>query len=381
MPQYRPTKFCFDGITHAPHYFLMRAKIYLTRLKDLFFEKVFLRRELRDFWLTLGGHILFQGLSSGVRFDLFTLLEKNPGLHLEDIATKLNIDKYPCRILLLSLTASRILKKKGSKYYNTRVSRVFLVKGSRFEMTNIILWQHFINYRAMFYFYESIRANTNLGLQVFKGEEKTLYERLHHAPELHKIFQDAMQEISSQANSELAQSIDLGDCKTLVDVGGGNGSNLIRLVKKFPNLKGILFDFPQACAIADENFKKNGLQNLIRSAPGNCFKDKFPSGIDAILFCHFFTIWSPEENKVLIKKSYEALPEKGKLFVFNMAQSDSEDGPLTAAFGSPYFLTLATGKGMLYTAKEYKQWMLEAGFSKVDVVRLPRDHVIMTAHK
>ena len=42
--------------------------------------------------------------------------------------------------------------------------------------------------------------------------------------------------------------------------------------------------------------------------------------------------------------------------------------------GSPYFLTLATGEGMLYTWREYEQWMREAGFETVKVQRLIRDH-------
>jgi hypothetical protein len=57
-----------------------------------------------------------------------------------------------------------------------------------------------------------------------------------------------------------------------------------------------------------------------------------------------------------------------------MMQRDDEKGPLTAAIGSPYFLTLATGEGMLYTWREYEAWMREAGFSQVQREVLLRDH-------
>jgi cyclopropane fatty-acyl-phospholipid synthase-like methyltransferase len=373
--------FVLTKIRIALQYFSMTPNILFMRLRNFFFEKLVLGRQLSEFWSVFGGHIYFQGLASAVQFNLFSILNDHPGLDIKQICTRLGIQEQPARILMLNLTAARLLKKKGTRYYNKKAASLFLVKGKPYDMSNIILWQHFINYRAMFYFYESIKQSTNVGLQVFPGEEKTLYERLHRQPELHKIFQDAMQEISAQANSELVTNIDLRSCKVLVDVGGGNGSNLIRLVTKHPGLKGILFDFAPACKIAEENFKKNNISQDIKAYPGNCFSDKFPAGIDAILFCHFFTIWSPEENQILIKKSFDSLPENGKLFIFNMVQLDSEDGPMTAAIGSPYFLTLATGKGMLYTAKEYKLWMLEAGFKKVDIVRLPRDHVLITAEK
>lgn len=353
----------------------------LLQIKDFLFEKVYLGKSLDNFYASFGGHMFFQSLSSAVRFDLFTFVNQRPGANLDEICGQLKIERQPGRILLLSLVTAGILKKRGDKYFNSRAADNFLVKGKKFDMRNMVLWQHFINYRAMFYFFESIQANSNLGLQIFPGDEKVLYERLHHSPELHKIFQDAMQEISAQGNQELVEYLDLRDTKVLVDVGGGNGSNLIKFVTKAPHLKGILFDYPAACAIATENIKKHGLSNSITTHNGNCFLDPFPQGIDAIIYCHFFTIWSPEEDQKLIKKGFEALPPRGKLHIFNMVQHDTEDGPYLAAIGSPYFLTIATGRGMLYTAREYKEWMLKAGFSKVEMLRLPRNHMVITGIK
>ena len=57
-----------------------------------------------------------------------------------------------------------------------------------------------------------------------------------------------------------------------------------------------------------------------------------------------------------------------------MMQNDQENGPLSSAVGSPYFLTLATGKGMLYTWSEYETWFREAGFKSVKRHQLIRDH-------
>ena len=64
-----------------------------------------------------------------------------------------------------------------------------------------------------------------------------------------------------------------------------------------------------------------------------------------------------------------------------MMQRDSEDGPHRAAMGSPYFLTLATGEGMLYTWREYMQWMSDAGFRSVTRRLLPRDHGFIIGRK
>jgi hypothetical protein len=41
---------------------------------------------------------------------------------------------------------------------------------------------------------------------------------------------------------------------------------------------------------------------------------------------------------------------------------DDETGPDLAAALSAYFLTVASGEGMVYTCAEYEQWFCEAGF-------------------
>jgi len=67
--------------------------------------------------------------------------------------------------------------------------------------------------------------------------------------------------------------------------------------------------------------------------------------------------------------------------IFNMMQHDDESGPMSSAVGAPYFLTLATGTGMLYTWSEYERWMEEAGFRDIERHELPRDHGLIVGTK
>jgi cyclopropane fatty-acyl-phospholipid synthase-like methyltransferase len=333
--------------------------------------------EWQKLYRILGGHIFFETLAAAVQFDLFGLLKEHGPLNRAEIATRLNIDVYPARILLLGCTALELLKKSGEAYSNSKLADRLLVRSSPGNIVDVIEWQHWINYRAMYFFFDAIKANRNVGLEVFQGSEKTLYERLAHEPRLENIFQKAMQAISVQANAMLADIVDFSTISHLVDVGGGNGANVVALAKKHSHLRATVFDSPTVCQRARENFASLGLSDRLDAVAGNCFENSFPAGCDCILFCHFFTIWSEEQNRRLLKKCYESLPHNGKAMVFNMMQWDNESGPLTAAMGSPYFLTLATGNGMLYTRQEYQSWMRDAGFSKIDIRELPRDHALI----
>jgi len=321
-----------------------------------------------------GGHIFFQTLHAAVKLDLFTLLDREPGLILQEIAQRLRIQEQPARILLLGLTSTRILRKRGSQYYNSRLSKELLTKGSPNNLIPYVYLEHHAMFKAMPHFYESLLANKNVGLKEFSGKEPTLYQRLVHNPELEGIFQDAMQALSVQTNATFAKFVDLSNVNHLVDVGGGDGTNVIALARRYPHLRATVFDLPSVCEIARKNIAKHGMSDRLHVMPGNCFSDPLPQDADCFLFSHFFTIWSQEKDKHLLKKCFEALPKGGQVILFNMMQNNDGTGPLTAALGSPYFLTLATGEGMLYTWNEYQTWMKGAGFSKTKKIKLLRDH-------
>jgi hypothetical protein len=339
------------------------------------------RAESERFLSVFGGHILFQTLYAAVEFDLFTRLAERPDLGVLEIAEAIGIQRQPVRILLLGLVSSGLLRRDADgRYRNTRVAEVMLTRGSPKNILSYVRLQHHVMYRGMFHFREALGAGTNVGLRAFPGSEPTLYQRLANDPPVARIFQEAMHELSVQANEDLAKGVDLSGIRRLVDVGGGDGTNAMQLLRRFPDLEATVFDLPEVCAIAREKIVAAGLQESVRVAPGDCFADPLPAA-DCFLLSHFCTIWSEAKNRMLFAKAYAALPEGGRIVVFNMMQEDDESGPLTAAIGSPYFLTIATGEGMLYTWSEYERWLREAGFGRIEKFRLPRDHGAIVGFK
>ena len=166
-----------------------------------------------------------------------------------------------------------------------------------------------------------------------------------------------------------------------MDVGGGNGSNLIQILESHSKAKGIVFESPSVCEIANKNILKHGMSERLKTHPGNCFADEFPGPCDCLVFCHFLTIWSLEQNEELLSKAYHHLPKEGAVIIFNMMQRNDEKGPLSSAMGAPYFLTIATGKGMLYKWKEYDALLRKVGFSKIKMKKLPLDHGLIIGTK
>jgi predicted transcriptional regulator len=354
---------------------------YVTLPCTRFVEGIILRRQVERLYLVFGGHIFFQTLRTAVQLDLFTLLAKEGPLTRQEIAARLHIDEQPARIVVLGLVVTGLLRKRGTRYSNSHLAGILFVKDSPRKITAYVELQHRAMYKGLYWMLESVREYRNVGIREFPGDEPTLYQRLAHDPEVERIFQDAMQELSVQANADMARFVDLKDVKHLVDVGGGDGTNIIAMARRWPHLRASVFDSPTVCEIARKNIGTAGMADRLDAVPGDCFADPFPRNADGLMFAHFFTIWGEKKDRELLQKCYAALPSRGKVIIFNMMQRDDETGPLSAAVGSPYFLSLATGLGMLYTWQEYETWMREAGFRDVQRHRLLRDHGLIVGTK
>jgi len=328
------------------------------------------------------GHAAFQLLWAGTQLSVFDLLAERPDCTLGEVAAGIGIEEQPTRVLLTGLASVGLVSVSSGRYSLPELVRTHLVTDSEKSIVPILGWQHHIVYKGLVDFVDSLRENRNTGLQHFPGQGETLYQRLTNDAFLEKVFQDAMSSLSKQANKRLVEVLDLGGTSHIMDVGGGDGTNAIALVEHNPGLKATVFDSSSVCKIAKSNIAAHGLDNRIDTCAGNLFDTPYPEGLDAIIYCHMFTIYSPEKNQLILQKTADALPAGGKAIIFNMMGNDEDDGPVSTALGSPYFQAIAAGEGMLYSWQDYETWLREAGFSGFErIENLPMDHGVFIATK
>ncbi len=331
--------------------------------------------------LIAGGHSAFQLFWAAVELGVFAVLSRNPGLNRAQLGSALSLEPQPTRILMTGLTALRLVIKDGDTFQNAAIVDQLFVPGKPESMVEVLGWQHHIVYPAMVDFCESLQRNTNVGLRHFRGSERHLYGRLAHEPKLEFIFQNAMSALSRANNPLLLEHWDVSRMKHVVDAGGGDATNAIALAKANPHLRVTVFDAPSVCEIANKKIAEAELHGRVTTHAGDLFVDAFPSDADCILFCHLLTIWSRAKNVSLLRRAHQALAPNGTVAIFNMMAWDNDEGPMTAALGSPYFLAIATGEGMLYAWAEYEQMLNEAGFQKTQRTPLLRDHGLLVGTK
>lgn len=327
------------------------------------------------------GHAAFQLLWAGVNLRVFDFLSEKPGSSFEEIQAAIDLEEQPAKILVVGLTSLLLIQKDGDSFRNSEVVEKLMVRSSPENMVDVLGWQNHISYPGLFYFVDSLKANKNLGLQHFSGDEDNLYARISHSPELEKVFQDAMASLSRSANKILSTDVPFDEVKHLVDAGGGAAENAIALAKANPHLRITIFDSPTVCERAKENIVGAGFESRIDTHPGNFFERDFPEGIDAILFAHMMPIWTPERDTLLLRRAYDALPEGGRVIIFSMMADDDEAGPVSVTLGSPYFLSIATGQGRMYAWKDYEKFLSDAGFKQTLRMELPKQHGVLVGIK
>jgi ubiquinone/menaquinone biosynthesis C-methylase UbiE/DNA-binding transcriptional ArsR family regulator len=272
----------------------------------------------------------------------------------DEIARTLKTDPRAIEILLDALTGIGLVKKgRDGRYRNSKVSNRYLVKGSRFYQGDIVrhastMWDNF----------SALDEVVKTGHPARRGR----HEGLHH-----EAFIMGMHNLTILRTGSLVRTVGLRGVRTMLDLGGGPGTNAIAMAKK--GVRATVFDLPETIAIARNVARRAGAKG-IRFLSGDFHVDDIGSGYDLILISQIFHAFSIRENLALLCKCREALNPCGRVVVQEFPIDETRTAPPHSALFSVNML-VATEKGRCYTPAEMKQWLLQTGFRNIVVKNLP----------
>jgi hypothetical protein len=164
----------------------------------------------------------------------------------------------------------------------------------------------------------------------------------------------------------LAERVPMADAKVLLDVGGGTGIYSIACLRKYPNLRAIVWDRPQVLKVAKEFADAAGVADRLELRPGDMFADPVPTGCDVMLLSNILHDWDVPECRTIVSRLAAALPKSGRLLIHDAFLNDTLDGPLPVALYSANLFCVTEGR--CYSAAEYGAWLTEAGLKLGSVV-------------
>jgi hypothetical protein len=149
-----------------------------------------------------------------------------------------------------------------------------------------------------------------------KAHGVPVFEYLEKHPEDLKVFGEMMTNVSSTENPAIAAAYKFTGIRTLVDVGGGNGSLLATILKANPKLKGVLFDLHSVSTGAkqDRHVTAKGIAERCTLESGNFF-EAVPKGGDAYIMKRTLHDWDDERCAKILANCCAAMSEKGRVLV------------------------------------------------------------------
>ena len=175
-------------------------------------------------------------------------------------------------------------------------------------------------------------------------------------PEERVAFDAAMAGGKERSAERLAQ-LDWQTDETVVDVGGGNGALLVELIRRRPELRGIVLDLPET--VRDEA----ALGDRIQFVPGSFF-ESVPEG-DAYLLSGILHDWPDEDAARILRTIRVAAPRHARLLI-----NESVIRPGNDADGAKWLdlLMLVLAGGRERDENEWRELLESTGW---DPVRFP----------
>ncbi len=202
------------------------------------------------------------------------------------------------------------------------------------------------------------------------------FEHLRRDPELARIFDDAMTNMSEMIGPAIAGAYDFGTWGSLMDVGGGNGVLLAHILRAHPGLRGVLADQEHVLDRAREHGYLGGdLEARTTMEPCDFF-ERVPPGCRAYLMKSVIHDWDDEQARIILAHCREVIPADGALLLAEWSLS-AENAPSPGKFIDIVML-LVTG-GRERTVDEYRELLASTGFRLNRVVYTPAQFAVFEA--
>jgi ubiquinone/menaquinone biosynthesis C-methylase UbiE len=141
----------------------------------------------------------------------------------------------------------------------------------------------------------------------------TGFGHLERDPAAAKIFNQAMVDLTRLAAADIAQAYEFAGLRVM-DVGGGYGELLARILETYPTAQGVLFDMPHAISRAREHLAGRGLDSRCEFVAGDFFAS-VPSGADVYLLKTVIHDWPDDKARDILRTCRSAMTPGSRLLV------------------------------------------------------------------
>jgi len=303
------------------------------------------------------GPVKMAVLETALDLKIADVLEE--GMPAEAVARALDLRTEPKALgfFLDSMAAMGFLEKRDGAYRNTGFGQRYLHSKSPLYMKTFICRMKGMQHKNLNRIVDIVK---NGPPEVEKSEVLASEIKWEKAVAHLAAYQRAGM---AHRAADLVQALpEFKYAEKLLDLGGGPGLMGAEMVRRNPNLKGVLLDQAAIIQLAEKEIQKEGLNQRISFIPGDYNETDFGSGYDIVWASHnLYYVRTPRQFYGRLKA---ALSDNGVLVCLHEGLTCERTRPAGIVLSR---LSLALeGQDVSFERGQIAEYLKEAGFARVE---------------
>ncbi|WP_329580381.1 acetylserotonin O-methyltransferase [Kitasatospora sp. NBC_01250] len=295
-------------------------------------------------------------ITAAARLELADALGEQP-LTVGALASAVGADEEALGQLLRALACQGLFRETTEGVYaHTELSRLLRADapGGRRPMALLagapFAWQIWSRLD------EAVRTGRSVFPEVYGT---TLFTHLHEEePELGALFDRAMAKSGEITAAAVAEALDLADCGTVADIGGGRGTLLRALLERWPQLRGVLFDLERVVSTTDPALLDGGeLGDRCAVLAGDCHQD-IPVKADTYLLKGVLHMWDDDTAVAVLRTLASSAPAGARVVLIEQVLDLSRTPEIATVMN---LLMLVSQGGRERTSGQFRALFEQAG--------------------
>ena len=305
----------------------------------------------------LVGPVKMAVLEAALDLKVADVLEEDMPVHAVARALNVRTGTQALGAFLDGMTAMGFLEKQNGLYRDTQFALRYLHSKSPLYMKTFVSRMKGMQHKNLDRIADIVK---NGPPEVEKSEVLASEAKWEKAVSHLAAYQRAGM---AQRVADLVQALpEFKDAEKLLDLGGGPGLMGAEMVRRHPNLKGVLLDQSAIIHLAEKEIQKEGLEQRISFIPGDYNETDLGMGYDIIWASH--NLYYVRDPQCFYARLREALTDKGVVVCLHEGLTRERTRPAGIVLSR---LSLALeGQDVSFERGRIAGYLKAAGFARVE---------------
>src|SRR5713101_7831176 len=280
-----------------------------------------------DLFQMTTGYWISQAIYVAAKLGIADLLKDGPQSCVA-LATATGADAASLFRLMRALASVGVFSHvRGDRFALSRLAES-LQTGVQGSLRAMVITLGEIHYQACGHLLHSVQTGSPAFNHVFGA---SLFDYLQQNADAADAFNQGMSNLSSMLAYAVLMAYDFTGISSIIDVGGGQGKLLEKILQFNPDMRGTVFDTASTFQRAKQRLGSNAWGRRYSCVTGDFFTS-VPPGADAYLLCGVIHDWDDDRAVILLRNCRKAMTRSSRVLLVDMVVPDAAPASFSKLF-------------------------------------------------